>query len=37
MYAYALDELVWAIARERQEEARQTRPHTDEKAVASSA
>ena len=27
MYAYPVDELAWAIAREREEEARQTQPH----------
>jgi len=37
MYPYALDDLAWAVAREREEEARQTRPHTDEKTVAKSA
>ncbi len=29
MYAYPIEELTWAIARERQEEARRTRPHTE--------
>ena len=31
MYAYPLEELTWAITRERAEEARQTRPHTEER------
>ncbi|KKK87976.1 hypothetical protein LCGC14_2747840 [marine sediment metagenome] len=29
MYAYVTDELVRAITREREEEARQTRPHAE--------
>ena len=28
---YALEEMAWAIAREPQEEARRTRPHTEER------
>lgn len=32
MYPHALDELVWAVAREREEEARQTRPHGENRA-----
>ena len=31
MYAYALEELAWVAARERAEEARQTRPHTEDR------
>lgn len=31
MCAYALEEMAWAVAREREEEARQTRPHTEER------
>ena len=31
MYAYPLEELAWAIAREREEEARHIRPHTEER------
>lgn len=34
MYPYSLDELAWALAREREEEARQTRPHPEQKAAA---
>ncbi len=30
MYQYALDELVWAAAREREEGARRTRPYTED-------
>ncbi len=30
MYAYPLDELAWAVGRERQEEARRARPHTED-------
>ena len=32
MYAYPLDELAKAVIREREREARQTRPHTDKPA-----
>ena len=31
MYGYSIDELAWAVARERQEEARQTQPHTEDR------
>ena len=31
MYAYALEELAWAVAREREEEARRARPHTEDR------
>ncbi|MBI2912395.1 MAG: hypothetical protein HYY03_00565 [Chloroflexi bacterium] len=31
MYACPVEELVWAVARERQEEARQTQPHTEDR------
>ena len=33
MYAYPLDELAEAAIREREREARQTRPHTDKPAL----
>ncbi len=32
MYPYSVEELVWAVAREREDEARKTRPHVAEKA-----
>lgn len=31
MYPYSIDELAWAVDRYREEEARQTRPHPEEK------
>ena len=31
MYPYSVDELVWAVAREREDEARKVRPHVGEK------
>ncbi len=31
MYPYSIDELAWAVDRDREEEARQTRPHPEEK------
>ncbi len=34
MYPYSVEELVWAVAREREDEARKTRPHVGEKAGA---
>ena len=34
MYPYSVDELVWAITRDREDEVRQIRPHTEEKANA---
>ena len=30
MYSYLTDELVWALIREREDEARGTHPHTEE-------
>ena len=32
MYPYSVDELVWAVVREREDEARKARPHVGEKA-----
>ena len=32
MYPYSVEELVWAVAREREDEARKARPHVGEKA-----
>ena len=32
MYPYSVDELVWAVAREREDEARKVRPHVGEEA-----
>ena len=32
MYPYSVEELAWAIAREREDEARKVRPHVGEKA-----
>ncbi len=32
MYPYSVEELAWAVAREREDEARKTRPHVGEKA-----
>ncbi len=34
MYPYSIEELAWAVAREREDEARKTRPHVEEKADA---
>ena len=34
MYPYSVEELAWAVAREREDEARKTRPHVEEKADA---
>lgn len=34
MYPYSIEELVWAVERDRAEEVRQTRPHTEEKVGA---
>lgn len=31
MFSYITDELIWAIGREREEEARRVRPHTTER------
>jgi len=36
VYPYTVADLVWALAREREEEARQTRPHSDGKSAARS-
>ncbi len=33
MYPYSVDELAWAVDRYREEEARQTKPHPEEKAA----
>ena len=35
MYPYSIEEVAWAIARDREEEARQIRPRPEEKADAS--
>ena len=32
MYPYSVEELVWAVAREREDEARKVRPHVGEEA-----
>ena len=32
MYPYSVEKLAWAIAREREDEARKARPHVGEKA-----
>ncbi len=32
MYPYSIEELAWAVAREREDEARKTRPHVEESA-----
>ncbi len=34
MLSFVVDELVWAVVREREEEARSTRPHTEKKSDA---
>ena len=34
MYPYSVDELVWAITRDREDEVRQIRPHPGEKSDA---
>lgn len=34
MYPYSVDELVWAITRDREDEVRQIRPHSEEKSDA---
>jgi hypothetical protein len=34
MYPYSIEELAWAVAREREDEARKTRPHVEEKGDA---
>ena len=32
MYPYSVEQLVWAVAREREDEARKARPHVGEEA-----